>query len=153
MSASYTYGVTPADVAAQIHGVDDTSITTSGSPVIQSDLTTWINDGAARFNAAAKKSGITPGASMDADAHQMIASGVRAYAAHKALISMGREGDAVIAAEREWLAIYAEVANQPQSLGSAYTGGLTVASDAVTDTDREDADGFFDTTDGKAVVW
>ena len=91
MAASYIYGLTAADVAAEIHGVDDANIGASTEPVSTTNLTTWINDGAARFNTVLQKSGITPSASLDADAHQAIATGVKMYAVHKALLVLGKQ--------------------------------------------------------------
>lgn len=153
MAASYIYGLTAADVAAEIHGVDDANIGASTEPVSTTNLTTWINDGAARFNAALRKSGITGSASMDADAHQAVAVGVKMYAVHKALLVLGHTGPSLDAAEREWLSIFAEYSNQPQQLGDAYDDGLTTATDGITESDREAYDGFFQTTGGKDIVW
>jgi hypothetical protein len=132
MAASYIYSLTAADVAAEIPGVDDANIGASTEPVSTTDLTNWINDGAARFNSALDKAGITASASMDADAHQMVAAGVKAYAAHKAMLILGMGDTAsAVAAEREWLAIYAEVSNRPQQLGDEYDDGLTTSIDSL----------------------
>ena len=152
MAASYIYGLAASDVAGELAGIDDAAIGASTTPVNTTNLTTWINDGAARFNAALAKSGIDVGASMDADAHQAIATGVKAYAVHKALLVIGHMGPALDAAEREWLSIFHEYSNQPQQLGDAYVVGLTTATDGVTETNREAYDGFF-RADGSEIKW
>lgn len=152
MAASYLYSLTSSDVIAQL-GIDGQNIGAATQPVSTADLTTWLNDGAGRFNSVLAKSGITADANLDADAHQMIASGIKAYAVHKALLVMGHTGPMLDAAEREWLAIYAEISNAPQQLGAAYDGGLTTASDGVSSTDRAGYDGFFSTTTGKDIIW
>lgn len=138
MAASYTWGVVAADVAGELHGIDDTSIGASTGPVNTTNLTAWIDDGSSRFNTILAKSGITPGASVDADAHQAIATGVKMYAAHKAMLVMGVMGPALDEAKIEWLSIYGEYSNRPQQLGQAYSDGLTTASDSDTKSDAWD---------------
>lgn len=131
MAASYIYGLAASDIAAEIPGVDDSNIGASTEPVSTTDLTNWINDGAGRLNAVLDKSGITAGASMDADTHQMCTIAVKAYAIQKALLVMGETGPAYEAAREEWAAIYTEISNRPQQLGDAYDDGLTVAVDSL----------------------
>jgi hypothetical protein len=147
MAASYTWGVLAADVAAELHGIDDAAVGAATTPVSTTNLTTWINDGAGRFNAVLAKSGITPSASVDADAHQAIATGVKMYAAHKAMLVMGVMGPALDEAKMEWLAIYTEYSNRPQQLGNAYAGGLTTASDSDTKSEA------WDFTNSEGSVW
>lgn len=132
MAASYIFGLTATDVAGELPGIDANNIDVSSDKLTTTLLTTFINDGAARFNSVLDKSGITASASMDADTHQMVASGVKSYAIHKALLVLGLgDTSSSIAAEREWLAIYAEISNRPQQLGDAYDDGLTVAIDSL----------------------
>lgn len=138
MAASYTWGVVAADVAAELHGIDDTSIGVATTPVNTGNLTSWIDDGSSRFNTILAKSGITPGASVNADAHQAIATGVKMYAAHKAMLVMGVMGPALDAAQNEWLAIYAEYSNRPQQLGGAYSDSLHTNSDSDVKSDDWD---------------
>ena len=147
MAASYLWGVVAADVAGELHGIDDASIGAATTPVSTVHLTTWINDGASRFNTVARKSGITPGADVDADAHQAIATGVKMYAAHKAMLVMGVQGPALDEARNEWLAIYTEYSNRPQQLGTAYADGLTTASDSSTKADN------WDFSDNEGSIW
>jgi len=136
--ASYTWGVVAADVAGELHGIDDAAIGAATSPVNTTNLTDWIDDGSARFNSVLAKSGITASASLDADAHQNIATGVKMYAAHKAMLVMGVMGPALDEAKAEWLTIYTEYSNRPQQLGTAYSDGLTTASDSDTKSDDWD---------------
>lgn len=138
MAASYTWGVVAADVAGELHGIDDANIGASTTPVSTTNLTTWINDGASRFNTVFAKSGGTPSADVDADAHQAIATGVKMYAAHKAMLVMGVMGPALEEARNEWLAIYTEYSNRPQQMGNAYGDRLTTASDSDTKSDAWD---------------
>ena len=138
MSASYTWGVLAADVAGELHGIDDAAVGAATTPVSTTNLTAWIDDGSARFNTILAKSGITPGATIDADAHAAIATGVKMYAAHKAMLVMGVMGPALDEAKMEFLAIYTEYSNRPQQLGAAYSDGLTTASDSDTKSDDWD---------------
>lgn len=147
MAASYTWGVVAADVAAELHGIDDSNVGAATSPVSTTNLTTWINDGAARFNTVFAKSGGTPSATVDADAHQAIATGVKMYAAHKAMIVMGVMGPALDEARNEWLAIYTEYSNRPQQLGGGYADRLTTASDSDAKSEA------WDFADNEGSIW
>ena len=136
MAASYTWGVLAADVAGELVGIDDSAIGVATTPVATGNLTQWIDDGSAKFNAVLKKAGITPSASLDADAHSAVAAAVKMYAAHKAMLVMGVQSQALDEAKMEWLSVYTEYSNRPQQLGDAYVGGVTVASDTDTKADE-----------------
>lgn len=146
MAASYIYSLVAADVAAEIPGVDDANIGASTEPVSTTDLTNWINDGAAKLNAVLDKSGITASASMDADTHQVCAAAVKAYAVMKALLVMDSTGAAYEAARDEWNGVFAEISNRPQQLGDEYSDGITTVLDSLsafnstTRTDTIDSD-------------
>lgn len=142
MAASYIYSLTAANIAAEVPGIDDSNIGASTEPVSTTDLTNWINDGAAKLNTVLDKSGITASASMDADTHQVCAAAVKAYAVMKALLVIGDAGPAFEAARDDWTSVYTEISNRPQQLGDEYGDGITVAVDSLSaynDTDRLNA--------------
>lgn len=136
MSASYVYGLTYADVVAELPGIDAQNIGAAGGKINTGDITVWISDASAKFNAALDKSGIEGSATMDADAHAAIAAGVKAWAVEKCLLVLGITGEALTAARETWHVVYAEYSNRPQQLGDAYADGLAVNIDS--DTKAED---------------
>lgn len=146
MAASYIFGLTASDVAAELSGIDADNIGASTDKLTTTLITGFINDGAGKLNTVLDKSGITSGASMDADAHQVCALAVKSYAIHKSLLVLGITGPVMEAARDEWLAVYTEYSNRPQQLGDEYADGLTVAADSLssfsntTRLDRIDAD-------------
>lgn len=136
MAASYTYGVTNANVIAELPGMDSANFGASTEPVSTGDIDQWIDDASARINAMLDKSGIEGSASLDADALAFIATGVKAYAVWKTCQVVGITGPLLEEAKDNWLQVHSELSNRPQSLGDAYDDGLTTNID--TDTKSED---------------
>jgi hypothetical protein len=136
VTTSYDYSVTATLVAGELPGIDDANIGANTEPISTTNLTAWINEGAAIMNAIVLKSGITPSASMDADAHDTLFAAVKAYAIHKALLVLGISGPVLDAARDVWNTAKAHYSNRPQDLGDAYTDGSTVTID--TDTKADD---------------
>lgn len=130
MAASYVYGLTHADVVAELPGIDAQNIGAAGGKITTGDITQWINDAAAKFNAMLDKSGIEGSATMDADAHDAIAAAVKAWAVEKCLLVLGITGEPLTSARETWHVVYAEYSNRPQQLGDAYADGYTVNIDS-----------------------
>ncbi len=141
------YGLTSTDVIAELPGVDPQNIGAATQPVSTGDVTQWINDGAAKFNAVLLKSGITPSASMDADALDAVARAVKAYAVWMTLTVMGRTGATVTNARDAWQTAFAQFSNRPQDLGDAYADGTVVNIDS--DTNSED----WSFIDNEGSIW
>jgi len=134
----YVYGLTYTDVAAEIPLIDAGSIGAATEPISQADLTTWIEDGAGKLNAGIAKSGLTPSANMDADAHAALVEAVKGYAVHKALAVLGVTGTLYVDARQRWESVYKEYIDRPQNLGTEYTDAYTLELDS--DTKAEDWD-------------
>lgn len=131
MSASYTYSLTYSDVIAELPGIDGSNIGAATEPVGTGDITQWINDASAKFNAVLLKSGITPSASLDADAHDAVAAGIKAWAVEKCLRVISPTNTAAIEAAKDtWQTAFAQFSNAPQDLGDAYTNFLTCEIDS-----------------------
>jgi len=128
MAASYTFGVTAAQVTRELP-VNSANVGPNTDHVSTTDIDQWINAAAAKLNAIAKKSGVVTSSDMDVDAHDAIADAVRAYAVWMSLGVMGITGQVATDARDRWQAVYAEYSNRPQQLGDAYADTYTVQTD------------------------
>lgn len=134
--ATYTYGLTYSDV--QVPGIDASQIT-STSRVKTTDVTAWLTLGAAQINAALRAAGITASADMDEDAHEAAANAVRSFAIWKVAYTMGLQTVAEDA-RRTWEKELGRMANAPRIMGDAYTDGITLDVDDISNQTGDDWD-------------
>lgn len=147
MAATYDYNVTAADVAAEIPGVDDANIGANTEPLSTTDLTQWINEGAAKMNAVLDKSSISASDDLDDDAQEALVAAVKGYAVFRAVSVLGITGPVLDAARDAWNTAYSEYSNRPQQLGDAYTEGYTVNIDSD---DKSESWSFIDS---EGSIW
>lgn len=127
--AVYVYGLTHADVAGEIPGLDASDIGAATEPLNTTNIGQWLEDGAAEINRQLAKSGITASAELDETVHASCASAVRAYAVAKSLSVLGVTGEIYQQARDIWEQRITELANRPQGLGGQYTERLTTNID------------------------
>lgn len=139
--AVYVYGLTSSDITAVLPNTDVGNIDTTSKPVTTTDITQFIEDGAAKLNSAVlDRSGITPSASLDEDTHAALLALVRTYAVAKTLEMFG-QGAAYERAWQFWLDGYSEYLSRPQNLGADYPASPSVDIDLInttTEIDRPD---------------
>lgn len=89
--AVYTHGVTNADVLEAMEGIVDVSqIDANSDPIATGQIDTWINEGAARINAALTKLGHDETGDLgDDNATAQVAEAIKSYGAYKLLRALG----------------------------------------------------------------
>lgn len=123
--AVYVYGLDSDAIAAEIPGLDASSLGASTEPISTTDLTQWIEDGASYMNSTLAKSSITASSSLDEAVHARCKDGVKAYAVSKALLVMNRTGAVYDKMRTIWEQALAQVSSRPEELGGEFSPTVT----------------------------
>ncbi len=134
----YKYGLEAADIAAEIPGLDASSITATTRPLSTQKLETWISDGASQLNALLDRHTIDPTADLDDNTHALVKEAVKAFAVAKALLVMNKGGEVYRAAWERWRTVFESYQNVPTNLGKEKRTRTRVRADTDGGTDEDD---------------